>query len=118
VDRLSNELISKIEQALDISFYEWQRKYLMEEPMILDMRMTGRRTGKTLVFIVKKLFESTEPLLLRDRKETLCASDWWCCETRIDRAMTHPYLDWYRHELREIHKKLADAGITTREVIF
>lgn len=118
MDRMCEELIGRIEKTLDIKFHEWQRKYLLNEPMLLDMRMTGRCTGKTLVHILKQLFEAPEPLLLRNKSEILSAADWWCCETRIDRAMHHPYLDWYRHELRRIYEKLNKAGIMTREVIF
>jgi hypothetical protein len=118
MDQMSKELIHRIEETLEISFYDWQRKYLLNEPMLLDMVMTGRRTGKTLVFIVKQLFEHSEPLLLRNKTEVLNVADWWCCETIKDRALAHHYLDWYRHELKEVYKKLNEAGIKTREVIF
>lgn len=118
MDRMSKELIFEIESALEITFHEWQRKYLLNEPMLLDMKMTGRCTGKTLVYIVKQLFEESEPLLLRNKTETLNSADWWCCENRIERALYHPYIDWYRSTLKEIHEKLNEAGIVTREVVF
>jgi hypothetical protein len=115
---MCEELINRIEKALDIKFYKWQRKYLLNEPMLLDMRVTGRRTGKTLVFIIRQLFECSEPLLLRNNTEVLNAADWWCCEIRKDRALAHPYLDWYRHELKDVYEKLNEKGIVTREVVF
>lgn len=118
MDKLDDALLNRIENVLEIKFYEWQRKYLLDQPMILDMRITGRCTGKTLVFIIKKLFENSEPLLLRDRNEVSNAADWWCCEASKYRALTHPYLNWYRHELRNIYEKLKEAGISTRKVIF
>lgn len=118
MDKMCQELINRIEKALGITFDDWQRKYLLDQPMLLQMRITGRRTGKTLVFIIWQLFESTEPLLLRNKSEILNAADWWCCETREDRALGHSYLEFYRHELRGIYEKLKEAGIVTREVIF
>ena len=118
MNRMSEELISKIEKALEIKFYEWQRKYLLNEPMLLDMMITGRCTGKTLVYIVKQLFEHPEPLLLSKNTEVLNAADWWCCEVRKDRALGHCYLVFYRRTLKEVYEKLNQAGIVTREVIF
>ncbi|SHJ64626.1 hypothetical protein SAMN05444401_3560 [Clostridium amylolyticum] len=118
MEQMNKELISKIEKALNIKFYEWQRKYLLNEAMLLDMRMTGRCTGKTLAHIIKQLFESSEPLLLRNKDEILDKADWWCCEIRKDRALRNPYLEWYKHELKGIYEELNEAGIVTREVIY
>lgn len=115
---MSPDLLNKIEDALNIRFYDWQRKYLLKKPMLLDMRITGRSTGKTLVWVIEQLFESTEPLDLRDRRNVLMSSDWWCCENRIDRASCHPYQTWYKNYVQEIYSKLNDAGVKTREVIF
>lgn len=56
MEQMNEELIKRIEKALNITFYKWQRKYLLNEPILLDMRMTGRCTGKTLVYIIKELF--------------------------------------------------------------
>lgn len=118
MEQMSKELINRIEKALDITFKEWQYKYLLNEPMVLDMRMTGRGTGKTLVFVIKKLFEHPAPLLFRNKPEVLGASDWWCCKNRISKAQYSPYLDWYRNELKKVYEKLNKAGIVTREVVF
>jgi len=86
--------------------------------MLLNMRMTGRCTGKTLVYVLKQLFEHEEPLLLRHSTEVLTASDWWCCENRKERALGIPYLGWYRNNLKDITIRLNEAGIITRKVIF
>lgn len=115
---MNEDLLDIIEKALDIKFYEWQRKYLLKEPMLLDMRITGRVTGKTLTWVIEKLFESTEPLDLRDKRKVLIHSDWWCCDNRADRALGGHYLGWYKNYVKEIYHKLNDAGIRTREVIF
>lgn len=118
MDNMNEELLKKIEKALDIEFYEWQRKYLLNEPMLIDMRMTGRYTGKTFVYIINKLFEYPEPLVLKHRTEVLKVADWWCCDNREDSALRNPYLDWYKHELKGIYDDLSNAGIITRKVIF
>ncbi len=118
MDILNEKLINAIEIALNIKFYEWQRKYLLNEPMLLDMKMTGRCTGKTLVYIIKKLFEHPEPLSLKSRTEVLKVADWWCCENRKEIALRHPYLDYYKHELKDIYIKLNEAGIITRKILF
>jgi hypothetical protein len=39
-------------------------------------------------------------------------------QLRRDRALGHSYLDWYMHELKNIHEELNKAGIVTREVVF
>lgn len=118
MEQMNEELIKRIEKALDIKFYEWQRKYLLDEPMILDMKMTGRCTGKTLVYIIKQLFEHPEPLMLETRTEVLNSADWWCCENKRERVWQHPYLDWYRNTLKDIYQKLEEVGIVTRKVVF
>lgn len=115
---MNEKLLNKIEEALGIKLFKWQKQYLLKEPMVLDMRITGRATGKTLVWIIEKLFESKEPLVLRDGKDVLISSDWWCCENRRDRALYHPYMSWYKNHLKDIYEKLNDAEIKTREVIF
>lgn len=112
------DLLNSIEKALDIKLYEWQRKYLLEEPMLLDMRITGRATGKTLVWVIKQLFESREPLDLSDKTGIMKSSDWWCCEVDIYRARSHPYAGWYKNYVKKIYQTLNDKGIQTREVIF
>ena len=118
MDQMCEELIKRLEKILDITFYEWQRKYLLNEPMLLDMRITGRCTGKTLVFIIKQLFEDPAPLLFKNNTDVLNVADWWCCEIRKERALGLSYVSWYRHFLKEIYEKLNEAGIMTREVIF
>lgn len=118
MERMNEELINKLEKVLNITFYEWQRKYLLDEPMLLDMKITGRCTGKTLVFVIKQLFERSETLLLRNRTEVLNAADWWCCEQPKKRALSHPYLSFYRNTLKDVYEKLNKAGVVTRKVIF
>ena len=115
---MSDKLLSLIEKVFNIEFYEWQRKYLLNEPMLLDMRITGRATGKTFVFVIKLLFKSDEPLDLRSPFEIVEHSDWWCCENIKSRALVSHYSKWYKNYLKEIYEKLNKAGIKTREVIF
>jgi len=118
MDKMCEKLIDRLEKALNIKFYEWQRNYFLNKPMLLNMRMTGRCTGKTLVFILKQLFEDSDPLFLINNTNVLNNSDWWCCEVQRKRALGCSYLSWYKRELNDIYIKLKDAGIVTREVIF
>lgn len=118
MDKMSEELIKEIEKVLDIKFYEWQRKYLLNEPMVLDMKITGRGTGKTSIYMIKKLFEDPKPLLLRRKSEIVAIVDWWHWTDSEIRAIDHPNLNVYKDGLKYIYERLNDAGINTRKVIF
>lgn len=118
MDKISEELVKKIEKVLDIKFYEWQRKYLLNEPMVLDLKITGRGTGKSLIYMIKKLFEDPKPLLLKRRIELLEFVDWWNWTDREECARFYPNLDVFKNELMDIYEKLNDAGIITRKVVF
>ena len=61
---ITKELIPKIEMALGFELLEWQIKYLLKEPQVLDLRWTGRKTGKTMLSMLDLLFESDKPLFL------------------------------------------------------
>ena len=118
MDKMNETIIKKIEEALDIKFYEWQRKYLLNEPMLLDLKITGRGTGKSLIYMIKKLFEDPKPLLLKRRIELLEFVDWWNWTERVESAIYYPDLDVFKSGLRDIYERLNDAGIITRKVIF
>ena len=115
---MDEELLNQIEQVLGIKFYDWQRKYLLKEPMIMDLRITGRGTGKTLVWVIETLFESDEPLDLRTREDVIHSSDWWSVGVNPKGTLEHPYIRWYRTYLFNIYDTLNSAGVRTRKVIF
>ena len=113
MDKLNSELIEKIEKALDIKFYDWQKDYLLDIPRVLDMRMTGRCTGKTLAYIIKLLFTKDEPLRAYEFKEMEECSDWYCVTNRVDRKETH-YTQWFRRFLIDIYTELREKGLHPR----
>lgn len=45
MDKLDKELLEQIEKILGLKFHEWQINYILDIPMILDMKITGRRTN-------------------------------------------------------------------------
>ena len=115
MDKLNPKLIEQIENALDIKFYDWQKDYLLDIPRVLDMRMTGRCTGKTLAYIIKLLFSEDEPLRVYDIEEMKKCSDWWSVTNRINHSEPR-YSQWFRGFLIEIHTKLSKKGLQTRPV--
>lgn len=117
MDVMNDKLLRKVEKALDIKFFDWQKDYILDIPRLLDMRMTGRRTGKTLVYIVKLLFAEDKPLNAFDIKEVSRYSDWFCISDRIDRKDT-TYTQWFRRFLMDIYNTLTDKGLKPRPVFF
>lgn len=117
MSNLNRDLLTKVEQALNIHFHEWQIKYILQEPDILDMRITGRATGKTLAYILKTLFESEETLDLSNAKTLIETSDWYCSSSEKPKTVGN-YQHWFLEEIRDIYNTLNDAGIKTRKVIF
>lgn len=117
MDKLNEELLRRIEAVLDIKFYDWQVNYLLNIPEALDMRITGRCTGKTTAYIIKKLFKSEEPLRLYERQYLENISDWWSVTNRIDRKEPH-YTRWFEKELRRIYEMFISHKIQPRPVFF
>ncbi len=114
---ITKELIKKIENVFNIEFKEWQQKYLLDEPMILDLNITGRCTGKTLVYIIKLLYSSDEPLDLRRKENIVEISDWWSIGKSKEDACRYGYWNFFKQELKIIYSELNDAGLKTRVII-
>ena len=115
---MDKKLLDKIENSLEITFYEWQREYLLNKPMYdFDLRITGRGTGKTLAWAIRQLFESDEPLDFRTETEVRRQCDWWSVGTTYEGLRHHPYIHWYRRYVIDIKDKLNAKGIKTREII-
>lgn len=117
MDKLNLELLNKVENALDIKFFDWQVDYILEVPRVLDMRITGRGTGKTLVYIIKLLFSEDKPIRAYDISEMGERSDWYCVTDRIDRKESN-YTQWFRKYLMDIYAELEEKGINPRPVFF
>jgi hypothetical protein len=116
MNKLDKGLLERIEKALNLHFMEWQINYMLDIPMILDMRITGRATGKTLVYIIKLLFASDKPIRAYDLEEMANYSDWYCITHDPSRKVPH-YTKWFREELVNIYKILIENDIHPRCVL-
>jgi len=114
MDKLDINLLKKIELALGLKFKEWQINYMLDIPMVLDMKITGRGTGKTLVYTIKMLFSDDIPIRVYKNKEIANISDWFCMSDRIN---PH-YVKWYRDYLIETYGLLIQKGMTPRQLVF
>ena len=117
MDILNTDLLCKIEEALDIEFCNWQVDYILDRPQILNMRITGRKTGKTTVYIIKLLFQEDKPIRAYERTEVTQYSDWFCISDRQERADNH-YTEFFRRYLIDIYEKLIEKGLNPRPIFF
>jgi hypothetical protein len=117
MEMIDMELIDKVQKALNLKLYDWQIDYILEKPRVLDMRITGRRTGKTLAYIIKLLFTDSKPIRAYDFKEIEDYSDWYCITNRADRKEPH-YTHWFRRYLKDIYTELKINGLKPRQVFF
>jgi hypothetical protein len=115
MDKLDEELIKRVEHVLTLKLKDWQINYILGIPMVLDMKITGRGTGKTLAYILKLLFLEDTPIKAYDINEICKISDSYCVCSRMDDPDIH-YNIWFRDYLREIYNLLTDNGLITRPV--
>jgi hypothetical protein len=108
MDKLDKDLLERVGRALNIKLYEWQVNYILDIPMVLDMRITGRGTGKTLAYIIKLLFSNETPIEAYDMKLM-----WILCD---DCHCGLYYAKWFCGYLLDVHKCLTSAGIKPRPV--
>jgi hypothetical protein len=118
MDKLDPELIKRIEKVLDIKFELWQVNYLLDIPMVLNMRITGRGTGKTLVYTIKLLFSDEEPIRLYDLDEIAAISDWFSFTHKQEPHSDTHYSQWFRRYLSNFYEILSAAGIQTRPILY
>jgi hypothetical protein len=117
MDKLDKDLLERIGKALNITFHEWQINYILGMPMILDMKITGRATGKTLVYIIKLLFTDDKPIRAYDIHDIAECSDWWSCyRIPVVGLRENHYAGWFRCYFTDIYKAIELAGIKTRPV--
>ena len=130
---ITKELIPKIEEALGFALLEWQIKYLLKEPQVLDLRWTGRRTGKTMLSMLDLLLGSDKPLFLMvgnkvkymdgiKEKENLIplgnVVDWYTIMTPHERGSSkhNIYAMMYLKDLQEMRDKLVKCGVPVRKI--
>lgn len=117
MDKLDERLLQRIEKVLKIQFREWQAKYMLDIPMVLDMGITGRRTGKTLVYVIKLLFLEDKPIRAYDISEVSKYSDWYASSIDL-RHRDNFYTNWFKNYVFEIYSALTRDGIKPRPVFF
>ena len=98
--KITNEMIPLIEKALGFTLYDWQKNYLLGEPHEIP---PGRAVGKTVAYIVKFLLTSKEPIKLE-------------FIGRYQDYVGSHYKHWFKGEVKYIHDKLTDVGLTTQLV--
>ena len=115
---LNINVLKHIEKALDVKFYDWQLAYLLKQPMLLDLKTTGRCTGKTLTYIIELLFMDDSILDLSKYENAVEHCDWWSVEKHKERIKSSSYPSWFVHNLKTVYIMLNEKGIKTRIVIF
>lgn len=98
---ITNEMISLIEKALGFELYEWQKRYLMDEPHEVP---NGRAVGRTTAYIIRLLLTNDKPIEVDSLKRY------------VDHGSSH-YEYFFRSEVKYIHDKLTDVGIPTQLVV-
>ena len=116
MNKLDLELLGRVERALKLTFKEWQRNYILDIPMVLDLSITARHTGKTLAYVVKLLLTEGEPIKLYDIKYIYSISDDY--HNVGGRHSDVAYSQWFRNYLVHIHTDLIAEGIETRKVFY
>lgn len=107
-------LIERIEQALGLELYEWQRLYIITG---IWQPPKGRQHGRTLAYILRLLLDQSKPLLIYSISDARAYADNPFTERQYEPVPTF-YADGFRVELQEIYKQLRAAGVPVRELAF
>jgi hypothetical protein len=118
MDKIDIYLLRRIELILGLHFKEWQVNYILDIPMVLDMKITGRHTGKTLAHVIKTLFLEDTPIRVYALKEIENVSDSYCVSSQQLPNLSDHYVMWYRDYLIDIYTLLVKNGISPRKLIF
>lgn len=99
--------IKLIEIALNLKLYDWQKTYILSKG---EYPMVGRRTGRTMAYIIKLCISDGEPILMYECKHIALYSDGF---------HGHRYDDFFRDELRNIYEQLKrHKGLKLRTIVF
>ena len=106
-----DEAISKkVEEALNITLYADQKRYLLSPSNETFYWPGGRRTGKTLAHCIKLALSDGEPLDMRC-PEHICDNDYGPESNRHNYAR-----GFYRRVFLDVWKCLKDKGLKVREI--
>lgn len=111
-------IIRAVEQALGYKLYDWQRAYLIDEPIKIDIRMTGRMQGHTTAYILKLLLEDieAEPINLTNQRAVVDIMDWWSYSDYHRRYNNVGYARIFTDMLIEIKSILKEHNVQSRRI--
>jgi hypothetical protein len=118
MEKLDENLLKRVEAALKLTLHDWQKNYILEIPMVLNMRITGRGTGKTLAYVLKILLTEGRPIRLYDMLSVYALSDDYHNKSGTFTGYDNHYTQWFRNCLLEVHQCLISAGIQTRRIFY
>jgi len=117
-DRAKKErTIKKVEDALGIKLFDWQKEYLLDDVMYGREIQYARRAGKTLTHCLKVCLSNGEPI--KARLEPACTAKNEFLRYLGEDGCTYHRSQYFISELKEIYTKLKDyGGIELREITF
>lgn len=111
IQRTDNEwkaLFEKINAALGIELYPWQKDVIMLRSACIP---SGRRNGRTLAFVLRELLNLKGPLERSfETHDGISYKSGFLCDRYYSRFYAH---SWYPKTVIEIDDKLQAAGIET-----
>lgn len=116
--KINEEILLRIEKVFEIKLYEWQKAYLLDEPILLNIITTGRCQGKTFGYIIKTIFESDELLDLRRPESLENKCDWWSLGRSPRDIRYGSYDRFFKSMFKEIYQKLIENDFIVRKVLF
>lgn len=117
VDCRKERTLKKVERALGITLYDWQKAFIFYDiPYGIEIS-ASRQTGKTLARCLKLCLSSGEPIIVSrfptDKEKSKLL--FFLGEDSCTRNRTRTFID----ELYDIYNKLLSAGgIDLREIVF
>ncbi len=126
--RIKNYFICrKVEKAIGLKLYKWQKDYIFNGKRIPDEVMGKRCNGKTTAAILRLLLSDGKPVIANCWGTV--NSDW--CGTDMDNIKNHTHywappderrnariLMWFNKELHRIQMILNENGVKTRTIIY
>lgn len=105
------EIILKIEELFKFKLYPWQKEYLFDEFEYGDYIPTGRKVGRTFIYMVKLCLSEGDPIKMYR----------WCDQQKhVDMYFKSQaaYNRWFVQELRYIYRALKSANFKLRTIYF
>lgn len=109
--------IKKVEKALGLTLFDWQKEYIFEGKEYGTEIKFARRAGKTLAHILKICLSNGE--LIKATLKPACLGKNEFLQYLGEDGCTENRARFFIHELREVYEKLkAAGGIDLREIEF